>query len=122
MKRQKNNNRVIKIVVPVIICLVAALVVAGYFLFRGNNISYEGNRHYSDEEMNNYIFGTDTPNAVVYNIFGKKNKQIPFIQKYEVEDYPGYAGSIRRGHARFEGRYPFLLYVAGRRLFLSDHR
>ena len=85
MKRQKNNNRVIKIVVPVIICLVAALVVAGYFLFRVNNISYEGNRHYSDEEMNNYIFGTDTPNAVVYNIFGKKNKQIPFIQKYEVE-------------------------------------
>ena len=78
MKRQKNNNRVIKIVVPVIICLVAALVVAGYFLFRVNNISYEGNRHYSDEEMNNYIFGTDTPNAVVYNIFGKKNKQIPF--------------------------------------------
>ena len=63
MKRQKNNNRVIKIVVPVIICLVAALVVAGYFLFRVNNISYEGNRHYSDEEMNNYIFGTDTPNA-----------------------------------------------------------
>ena len=48
MKRQKNNNRVIKIVVPVIICLVAALVVAGYFLFRVNNISYEGNRHYSD--------------------------------------------------------------------------
>lgn len=85
MKRQKNNNRVIKIVVPVIICLVAALVVAGYFLFRVNNITYEGNRHYSDEEMNNYIFGTDTPNAVVYNIFGKKNKQIPFIQKYEVE-------------------------------------
>lgn len=40
MKRQKNNNRVIKIVVPVIICLVAALVVAGYFLFRVNNISY----------------------------------------------------------------------------------
>lgn len=34
---------------------------------------------------NNYIFGTDTPNAVVYNIFGKKQKQIPFIQKYEVE-------------------------------------
>lgn len=60
---------------PVIICLVAALVVAGYFLFRVNNISYEGNRHYSDEEMNNYIFGTDTPNAVVYNIFGKKTNR-----------------------------------------------
>ena len=75
MKRQKNNNRVIKIVVPVIICLVAALVVAGYFLFRVNNISYEGNRHYSDEEMNNYIFGTDTPNAVVYTFSAEKTNR-----------------------------------------------
>ena len=35
--------------------------------------------------MTECIFGTEHPNALIYTLFGKKNKNIPFIQKYDVE-------------------------------------
>ena len=35
--------------------------------------------------MTSRIFGNDTPNTVLYTLFGNKKKTIPFIQKYDVE-------------------------------------
>ena len=68
--------------------IVAALIAACaavYFGFRTDKITYVGNSHYSNEEMTNRIFGNDTPNTVLYTLFGNKKKTIPFIQKYDVE-------------------------------------
>ena len=53
--------------------------------FRTDKITYVGNSHYSNEEMTSRIFGNDTPNTVLYTLFGNKKKTIPFIQKYDVE-------------------------------------
>ena len=64
--------------------LIAACA-AVYFGFRTDKITYVGNSHYSNEEMTSRIFGNDTPNTVLYTLFGNKKKTIPFIQKYDVE-------------------------------------
>ena len=34
--------------------------------------------------MTEKIFETENPNALFYLLFGNKNKQITFVQKYEV--------------------------------------
>ena len=49
------------------------------------DITYTGNKHYTQQQMTECIFGTEHPNALIYTLFGKKNKNIPFIQKYDVE-------------------------------------
>ena len=79
--RKKKRLFIISIIVAALIAACAAV----YFGFRTDKITYVGNSHYSNEEMTNRIFGNDTPNTVLYTLFGNKKKTIPFIQKYDVE-------------------------------------
>lgn len=75
----------IKIIVLTAIVVIALLAVGSYFLFRVESIDYLGGEHYSAEELNELIFNGDSPNALLYTMFGDKDKSIPFIQKYDVE-------------------------------------
>lgn len=79
--RKKKRLFIISTIVAALIAACAAV----YFGFRTDKITYVGNSHYSNEEMTNRIFGNDTPNTVLYTLFGNKKKTIPFIQKYDVE-------------------------------------
>lgn len=75
----------LKIVVLAVIMVAVIVAFASYFLFGVKTIDYLGGEHYSNEELNELIFGTDSPNALFYTLFGEKDRQIPFVQKYEVE-------------------------------------
>ena len=79
--RKKKRLFIISIIVAALIAACAAV----YFGFRTDKITYVGSSHYSNEEMTSRIFENDTPNTVLYTLFGNKKKTIPFIQKYDVE-------------------------------------
>ena len=81
-KKKKFNWKVFLVIAGLV--FVAAETVV-YFGFRVVQINYSGNKHYTEEQMDEYIFGTANPNALLYMIFGDKSKSIPFIQKYDVE-------------------------------------
>lgn len=69
-----------------VVCLIVILMIS--MLFRVETIEYEGNTHYTDEELTNFIFnGKYNVNALVYSIFGKQQDKvsIPFVQDYDVE-------------------------------------
>ncbi len=88
MGRQLKNNRKSKRkrIVLLIVGIIIASVCAGiYFGFKVVQINYSGNKHYTEEEMNEYIFGTSNPNALIYYLFADKKKTIPFIQKYDID-------------------------------------
>ncbi|MGN0328752.1 MAG: cell division protein FtsQ/DivIB [Lachnospira sp.] len=86
--KKKRKKKLWLIPVILVILLVAAAGVI-YFEFNVTEITYVGNEHYSDEQMTEKIFGTSTPNAVIFSAVGNKNKTIPFIEKYDVEvDWP----------------------------------
>lgn len=82
---RKNNKGKLKWILAGI---VIALLLAGGGIYAGfmvTDITYTGNKHYTQQQMTECIFGTEHPNALIYTLFGKKNKNIPFIQKYDVE-------------------------------------
>lgn len=81
-KGKKGFLKVILLILILILLLAAAGVYAGFGVV---SIQYSGNKHYTEEEMNQCIFGTEHPNALLYVLFGNKKKEIPFVQKYDVE-------------------------------------
>ena len=83
--KSKKKKTYIKIIVLVVLCAVLIAGGAGYFLFRVESIEYTGNKHYDEEELTECIFGSGTPNALLYTLFGNKDKEIPFVQRYDVE-------------------------------------
>ncbi len=85
LKNSKKRNSNKKTVVLVVALIITIMVIGVYFGFRVVQINYSGNKHYTKEEMDDYIFGTSNPNALIYYLFGDKKKTIPFIQKYDVE-------------------------------------
>lgn len=87
MKRvNKGKHRHIWIIVPAAAALIAVIAAAAAFVFQVDTIEYIGDDHYSDEELTDKLFGSSKPNALLYFIAGRQNhKEIPFIQKYEVE-------------------------------------
>jgi cell division protein FtsQ len=84
LKRNKNRKSHAKVIVFVILCVIALAATGIYFGFRVTNIEYSGNKHYDEQQMDMYLFNGHNPNALLYVLFGKK-KEIPFIQKYDVE-------------------------------------
>ena len=73
--------------------LIAGLIVAGavatavlviIFGFKTKKIVYEGNTRLEDAQITEYVFEGKLPNSIIYKIFGKKNKHVPFVQKYDV--------------------------------------
>lgn len=87
MKEKK--LRILKITIAgIVIAVVLSAVAVITMSFRVTAIAYDGNTHYTDEELTNYIFGEkEYVNALVY--FFVKDRQdkavIPFVQDYEVE-------------------------------------
>lgn len=86
-KRLKNHRKgkKIKIILLVLSCVLLLAGTGVYFLFRVNSVEYTGNRHYDETQLNQFLFGGHPPNALLYMLFGDKEKEIPFIQRYDVE-------------------------------------
>lgn len=61
---------------------VAALVII--FGFKTKKIVYEGNTRLEDAQITEYVFGGKLPNSIIYKLFGKKNKHVPFVKSYDV--------------------------------------
>lgn len=87
VKRQRMKLAVIVLSVLLLLAGMSAIV---YFGFRAKSITYVGSTHYSDEELNEYIFDGEKPNTLFYKLFGDKKRTIAFIQRYDVEiEWPG---------------------------------
>lgn len=86
-KRKRINKRRFSFPIGLLISFLVVSIVCFsiYVAFRVDVIEYEGNTHYSDEEMSDYLFNGTTPNSLIYFLFGNTNIEIPFIQKYDVE-------------------------------------
>ena len=86
-KRKRINKRRFSFPIGLLIAFLVISIVCFsiYVAFRVDVIEYEGNTHYSDEEMSDYLFNGTTPNSLIYFLFGNTNIEIPFIQKYDVE-------------------------------------
>lgn len=82
VRKSKKKILIILLVIVLVILLAAAGV---YTVFGAVSIQYIGNKHYTEQELNEYIFGTQNPNVLLYKLFGNKDKDIPFVQKYDVE-------------------------------------
>lgn len=85
VKNKKQKKKKGKIIVFAAAAVFVILLFCGYFLFTVDKVEYLGSEHYNDEELNELIFGTDKPNAAAYYLFGNKNRQIPFVQKYDID-------------------------------------
>lgn len=83
-KRAFINKKKAAAVAGVICAVLVILFLASLYIFEVNAISYEGSERYGDEELTNMIFGRDKPNALFYTL-NKEQKDIPFVQKYDVE-------------------------------------
>lgn len=81
-KKKKTHVKVTVLVAMLVLILAGTGI---FFGFRVVQITYIGNKHYDDSQMNQYIFSGQTPNCLIYLLFGDKNKEIPFVQKYDVE-------------------------------------
>lgn len=85
---EKKSHILKPVIAGVVIVVLLTVLFAASMFFRVTAITYDGNTHYTDEEMTNYIFsGKYNVNALVYFLFGKRQEKavIPFIQDYDVE-------------------------------------
>lgn len=112
-KQKKKRFRFIQFIVLAALVLVLLFCAGSYFLFRVDSITYLGGNHYDAETLNRYIFGTDSPNALYYVLFGKKNQNITFVEKYDVDvEWPNkmtvtvYEKSIT-GYINYMGSYMY---------------
>ncbi|SDN15696.1 cell division protein FtsQ/DivIB [Lachnospira pectinoschiza] len=87
IRKRRTNTKRVTFPLALLISLLIILIVgfSAYVAFRVDVIEYEGNTHYSDEEMSDFLFEGKTPNSLIYFLFGNTNIEIPFIQKYDVE-------------------------------------
>lgn len=82
-KKRRRHGWMVLLIIAVVLAL-AGTVAA--FVFRVDTIEYIGDDHYSDEELTDKLFDGNRPNALSYFLVGQRNhKEVPFIQKYEVE-------------------------------------
>lgn len=91
VRQKKRRGRRKKVIIIIAVIAVAAGTLFGvtYKVFEADSIEFVGSTHYSDEELKKYIFGGDYVNLLYFKLFGQKDTQIPFIQKYDVEtDWP----------------------------------
>lgn len=84
-KKPARKRRYVKWIVALLLMLVVIAVSVSFVVFKVKDVQYEGCEHYDKEELNQLIFGTDSPNALHFKLFGNKDKEIPFIEKYDVD-------------------------------------
>lgn len=88
-KRRGRKRKKVLIIFAIIAAVAGTLFGVTYKVFEADSIEFVGSTHYSDEELKKYIFGGDYVNLLYFKLFGQKDTQIPFIQKYDVEtDWP----------------------------------
>ena len=85
MKIKKSKGKKLKIVLAFVLAFIVIIAAVIYYVFGVKTIEFAGSRHYTDEQLEDKIFDGHKPNAVLYLLFGNKDKKIPFIQKYDVE-------------------------------------
>lgn len=85
LDRYAHRKKVIRRVIITTVVVIAALVGVSAYVFRATSIEYIGGTHYAAGELNESIFGSDTPNILFYMLFGDKDKEIPFVQQYDVD-------------------------------------
>ena len=85
LDRYTYRKKAIKKAIIIIFIVIAVLIAASTYIFRASSIEYIGGTHYSPSEMNQFIFGGDNPNILFYVLFGEKDKEITFVQKYDVD-------------------------------------
>ncbi len=78
------NSKYVKWIVVALIAVLIVASIVSVTVFRVTDIEYEGSGYYTDEELNQLIFGTDKPNSLHFKFFGDKDKEIPFVEKYDV--------------------------------------
>lgn len=83
-KRSKKGKRILCVLIIIAVVL-GSIFGAAYKVFEASAIEFSGSTHYSDEELKKYIFGGNYVNLLYFRFFGKKDVQIPFVQKYDVE-------------------------------------
>ncbi|MBO4872322.1 MAG: hypothetical protein J5496_02785 [Lachnospiraceae bacterium] len=101
-----------KWILPILLVLMIAAA-AVLLLLPANGVSYDGTSVYTDEELNQLIFGTDSPRyyyARIREIF-RKHREIPFLARYDVVFEEGrnirvhlYEKSLA-GYLRFQNYY-----------------
>ena len=79
-----NKRRRALIAIPVIAGAIAAGVLIVIFGFKTKNVVYEGNTRLEDAQITEYIFEGKLPNSIIYTLFGKKNKHVPYVKSYDV--------------------------------------
>jgi cell division protein FtsQ len=84
MLKKKKKHTYVMLIALAVAMIISALLILVYFEFRVVSIQYTGSQHYTDSELTERIFKTE-PNTLFYVLFGKKDRDIPFIQKYDVE-------------------------------------
>ena len=85
LDRHAHKKKIIKRIIIILAVVLVALTGVSAYVFRAVSIEYIGGTHYVPGELNNVIFGSDNPNILFYMLFGKKDKQIAFVQKYDVD-------------------------------------
>lgn len=85
LDRNAHKKKTARRAIIVVLAVIAALAGASAYVFRASSIEYIGGSHYEAGELNDVIFGSDNPNILFYMLFGKKDKQIAFVQKYDVD-------------------------------------
>lgn len=74
-------------IMAIVICIAAGI--AGHYMYslRFNEYVFTGNTSkYTDEELKNLIFATEPErNPIYYMLFADKDREIPFIAKYDVD-------------------------------------
>ena len=85
LDRNTHKKKIIKRIIIVLLIVIAVFAGVSAYVFRAASIEYIGGTHYAPGELNESIFGGDNPNILFYMLFGKKDKQIAFVQKYDVD-------------------------------------
>lgn len=87
--RKFKNRRMIKRIVLIAASVIIMAAAGIYLVFRVTTIEYVGNKHYTEEQMNELLFHGKMPNALIEKLMGTQTDSIPFIQKVDVEiDWP----------------------------------
>ncbi|MBQ4283193.1 MAG: hypothetical protein IJB96_04620 [Lachnospira sp.] len=84
-KEPFRKSTYIKWFVVVVVILAVVSLGVSFVVFKVTDVQYEGSDYYGKEELNQLIFGSDAPNALLYKFFGDKDKEIPFVEKYDVD-------------------------------------
>ncbi len=81
MTKKKRRGLIVLLIIEAAVAVAVMVILFG---FKTKNVICEGNTRLEDSQISEYIFQGKLPNAVIYKLFGNKNKHVPFVEKYDV--------------------------------------